>query len=128
MQLHRLSLSLCLSPFSNLLPVSCVLSSPAYRKCQPDDIHCGTPSQSVSVNGRVADICVPKEKKCDGYLDCRTGVDEEGCPGIACQLDQFRCANGLRCIDTTLKCNHKNDCGDNSDEQNCSKYGVSGSG
>lgn len=90
-----------------------------YRKCQLDDIHCGTPSQSVSVNGRVADICVPKEKKCDGYMDCRTGVDEEGCPGIACQLDQFRCASGLRCIETALKCNHKNDCGDNSDEQNC---------
>lgn len=64
---------------------------------------------------------MPKEKKCDGYLDCRSHRDEEGCPGIPCRLDQFRCASGQRCIDQTLKCNHKNDCGDNSDEQGCSK-------
>ncbi|XP_041779439.1 low-density lipoprotein receptor-related protein 2 [Anopheles merus] len=90
-----------------------------YRKCQTDDIRCGAPSLGVSLNGRVAEICVPKEKRCDGYLDCRTGKDEEGCPGTACRLDQFRCANGVRCIDTALKCNHKNDCGDNSDEVGC---------
>uniref|UniRef100_A0A182SFA5 Uncharacterized protein n=1 Tax=Anopheles maculatus TaxID=74869 RepID=A0A182SFA5_9DIPT len=93
-----------------------------YRKCQQDDIRCGTPSLGVSLNGRVAEICVPKEKRCDGYLDCRTGKDEEGCTGTACRLDQFRCANGVRCIDTSLKCNHKNDCGDNSDEVGCSKF------
>lgn len=74
------------------------------------------------MNGRVADPCVPKEKKCDGYLDCRSGKDEEGCTGIACRLDQFRCANGQKCIDSALKCNHKNDCQDNSDEQSCCKY------
>lgn len=65
---------------------------------------------------------MPKEKKCDGYLDCRSGRDEEGClSGVACRLDQFRCADGRHCIDSSLKCNHKNDCGDNSDEQGCSK-------
>lgn len=95
----------------------------AYRKCQPDDIHCGMPSNVTSLNtgGKLADPCVPAEKKCDGYLDCRSGKDEEGCSGIACRLDQFRCANGNRCIDAALKCNHKNDCGDNSDEAACSK-------
>lgn len=73
------------------------------------------------ISGRAADPCVPKEKKCDGYFDCRSGKDEEGCSGIACRLDQFRCGNGARCIDSSLKCNHKNDCGDNSDENGCSK-------
>lgn len=95
----------------------------AYRKCQPDDIHCGMPSNvtGLTPGGKQADPCVPPEKKCDGYLDCRSGKDEEGCSGIACRLDQFRCANGNRCIDAALKCNHKNDCGDNSDEAACSK-------
>ena len=65
---------------------------------------------------------MPKEKRCDGYLDCRNGRDEEGCSGISCRLDQFRCANGLKCIDAAFKCNHKDDCGDKSDEQGCSKY------
>lgn len=65
---------------------------------------------------------MPKEKKCDGYLDCRSGRDEDGCVnGAKCRLDQFRCANGQKCIDATLKCNHKSDCEDNSDEQGCSK-------
>lgn len=96
----------------------------AFRKCQPDDIHCGLPGNATGVNsanGKVADPCVPQEKKCDGYFDCRSGKDEEGCTGIACRLDQFRCANGARCIDAALKCNHRNDCGDNSDEAACSK-------
>lgn len=73
------------------------------------------------MGGKPADPCVPKEKKCDGYLDCRSGKDEEGCPGVSCRLDQFRCAEGNKCIDATLKCNHRDDCGDNSDEHNCSK-------
>ena len=96
----------------------------AYRKCQPDDLHCGLPSNLTSLNtgGKQSDPCVPPEKKCDGYLDCRSGKDEEGCTGISCRLDQFRCANGNRCIDNALKCNHKNDCGDNSDETACSKF------
>ncbi|XP_055683188.1 low-density lipoprotein receptor-related protein 2 [Lutzomyia longipalpis] len=94
-----------------------------YRKCLQDDIHCGPApeGQQATVSGsHVTDLCVPKEKKCDGYLDCRSGRDEEGCPGVSCRLDQFRCANGQRCLDLQLKCDHKNDCGDNSDEQGCS--------
>ncbi|KAF4524940.1 hypothetical protein B566_EDAN012696, partial [Ephemera danica] len=65
---------------------------------------------------------MPKSKRCDGYFDCRSRKDEEGCDattGVACQLDQFRCANGARCIDASQKCNHRNDCGDNSDEEGC---------
>jgi hypothetical protein len=99
---------------------------PDYRKCQTDDIRCGLPANatgSVS-NGKQLDICVPQEKKCDGYFDCRSGKDEDSCPGTSCRLDQFRCANGARCIDASLKCNHKNDCGDNSDEAACSKFSI----
>lgn len=99
-------------------------NSAAYRKCQGDDIRCGPAPEgrpAGSGSGGRSDICVPKEKKCDGYMDCRSGKDEEGCSGVACHLDQFRCANGQRCLDAAQKCDHKNDCGDNSDEQGCSK-------
>lgn len=65
---------------------------------------------------------MPKDKKCNGYFDCRSQKDEEGCPGTSCRLDQFRCADGKKCIDMTLKCNHKSDCADNSDEQGCSMF------
>jgi len=83
-----------------------------YRKCQDSDFRCGPEGKAP---------CVPKEKRCDGYYDCRSQRDEEGCAqtGAVCNLDQFRCANGQRCIEESLKCNHKNDCGDNSDEEKC---------
>lgn len=51
----------------------------AYRKCQADDFHCG-PAPSTSASSSVpstmmattsSDLCIPKEKRCDGYLDCR---------------------------------------------------------
>lgn len=80
------------------------------------------PSTTPAKNGLTSDLCVPKEKKCDGYLDCRSGHDEDGCTGAKCRLDQFRCANGQKCIENALKCNHKNDCDDGSDEMACSKY------
>lgn len=91
-----------------------------YRKCQEDDFHCGSDGNT----GRSHDMCIPKEKRCDGYTDCRNSKDEQGCGGngVACPLDKYRCANGQRCIDTSLKCDYKNDCGDNSDEVGCSKY------
>lgn len=97
----------------------------AYRKCQTTDVFCNQPGGLPPSDGsRLSGPCVPMEKRCDGYLDCRNGRDEEGCKGTACRLDQFRCANGLKCISASLKCNHKDDCGDNSDEQGCSKYSL----
>lgn len=87
----------------------------AYRKCQEGDFHCQSDTSPP---------CLPKEKKCDGYFDCRNRRDEEGCGpnhGVSCSLNQFRCANGQRCVDAFQKCNHRNDCGDNSDEEGCSE-------
>lgn len=87
-----------------------------YRTCQSTDFHC-----EKGVNP----ICIPKEKQCNGYYDCRNKRDEENCTSSnvsnPCSLDQFRCANGQKCIDPKLKCDHNNDCGDQSDELDCSK-------
>jgi hypothetical protein len=47
----------------------------AYRKCIADDIHCGPPVNADGATipgtsgGRIADPCVPKEKKCDGKVE-----------------------------------------------------------
>ena len=37
----------------------------------------------------------------------------------ACQLNEFRCTRDGRCIDENKKCDHWDDCGDNSDEKDC---------
>ena len=64
-----------------------------------------------------------KAKRCDGYYDCRDKSDEsDGCAGIACELGQFRCKDGNKCIAKYQKCNHRNECDDASDEENCSEY------
>jgi len=87
----------------------------AYRKCQPDDFRCV---------GTTPELCIPKEKKCDGYLDCRNGRDEERCENNmkpACRLDQFRCNTTQRCVEQNVRCDHRDDCGDNSDEDHCSE-------
>ena len=65
---------------------------------------------------------MPKDKKCDGYFDCRDKSDEAGCSGTSCDLSQFRCANGEKCIAEFQKCNHRKECTDGSDEKECSKY------
>ena len=83
-----------------------------YRTCQEDDIKCG--------NG----LCVPTEKSCDGYFDCRDKKDEEGCEGTSCDLSEFRCANGEKCIAEFQKCNHRKECTDGSDESDCSKLKI----
>ena len=38
-----------------------------------------------------------------------------------CGAKQYVCENG-RCIDLNARCDGKNDCSDNSDEQNCGTF------
>ena len=40
---------------------------------------------------------------------------------LACDSMDFQCSNG-KCIHLGSKCDNKDDCGDNSDEENCGMY------
>ena len=40
----------------------------------------------------------------------------------ACGSGQFLCSDGVKCISGYKRCNWNNDCGDFSDEIDCSKY------
>uniref|UniRef100_A0A8C5MNC8 LDL receptor related protein 3 n=1 Tax=Leptobrachium leishanense TaxID=445787 RepID=A0A8C5MNC8_9ANUR len=46
------------------------------------------------------------------YIRGKTGL-------TSCPADEFLCGNG-KCIPNTWKCNYADECGDNSDERNCS--------
>lgn len=57
-------------------------------------------------------------QRCDTYIDCPDGSDEDGC---TCDIDQFTCSNG-HCIDEHLRCDGKVDClDDGSDEEHCGR-------
>ncbi|KAL1509813.1 hypothetical protein ABEB36_004494 [Hypothenemus hampei] len=96
--------------------------------CSEVQFSCGPPTNR----------CIFKTWVCDGDLDCADGRDEANCtatvkpdqskPNIdafasknrSCQDWMFKCGND-RCIPTWWKCDEVDDCGDGSDEVNCSK-------
>jgi len=43
---------------------------------------------------------------------------------VACDVDQYSCVGGWRCILQQFVCDGNNDCGDFSDESNCSKLFI----
>ncbi|XP_070794996.1 complement component C6-like [Pituophis catenifer annectens] len=62
-----------------------------------------------------------------GQASCGQMVDDRPCfPQKLCNIEEVNCGNKFqcdsgRCIARKLECNGENDCGDNSDEQNCRK-------
>ena len=40
------------------------------------------------------DFCIPLEHKCDKFVDCTDGSDENGACDYLCAVGEFACANG----------------------------------
>ncbi|CAB4042684.1 low-density lipo receptor-related 2 isoform X2, partial [Paramuricea clavata] len=78
-------------------------------RCPSDKFQCRTTLQ-----------CIPLEVKCNGEADCPDGSDElpSECKTTCKDLGMFECDNG-RCINKTLVCDRRWDCGDSSDEECC---------
>ncbi|XP_052225049.1 low-density lipoprotein receptor-related protein 12-like [Dreissena polymorpha] len=83
--------------------------------CQYRDQHyCGLQTQ-----------CYKFSERCNGIAKCPNYADENGCSPNQCgsQNGTFLCDN-RRCIYESWTCDHHDDCGDMSDEQNCSGLGT----
>ena len=77
--------------------------------------------------GHGDDKCIPLTWKCDGEADCKNRADEPAsCPPTNCRTGQVMCRNG-NCISPSTICDTYDDCGDRSDETNCTERQCSSS-
>lgn len=77
-------------------------------------------------------LCLNILQLCNGFNDCGPNDSSDEhlsmCSSFSeygdCASDQFKCANG-KCVNATVACDRKDDCGDASDEIGCCKLMIS---
>ena len=101
--------------------------------CPPElvEIYCAE-DQFACINecNVFLNICIPKEKKCNGNPECPNGKDEEGCVDT-CNAEEVQCIheNGkklpLNCILPAKHCDGISDCQSNGeDEMGCFPWWI----
>ncbi len=111
---HKSSSGVSCQCYEGRYPIDGKRCSSSKIKCQDDnEFQCGQTLNSHP-------ICIPYNLTCNGISNCPDGSDEESryCAIRKCKSGFFQCANN-RCVSPTSKCDHKDDCGDFSDEVNC---------
>ncbi|VVC91851.1 unnamed protein product [Leptidea sinapis] len=89
----------------------------SYKNTSCDTLCLGGPGKTFSC------LCPDGFKKVNGKCMCLNGMEPSAnmtCMKISgtCTPNEFTCKNGM-CINSTLRCNGYNDCGDQSDESGC---------
>ena len=62
--------------------------------------------------------CIFIGSSCDQIQTCSDGSDKQDC-AKTCLEDEFKCKDGLKCIEKEWRCDGEGDCFDGSDEDNC---------
>ncbi|KAM9841146.1 complement component C6 [Aulostomus maculatus] len=100
-------------------PINCLLTDfGPWSDCSPcakKQLRTRSVQQPSQFGGSACSAELAEERPCHPSTECQLAPID--CGG------NFKCDNG-RCINSTLTCNRQNDCGDNSDERECSDFTV----
>ncbi|XP_071952274.1 uncharacterized protein [Antedon mediterranea] len=87
-------------------------------KVGPASENCACPGEFPCTDGS----CIPTYLRCDGTVNCISGIDEVDCPtNQGCEETEYTCDGGTTCIPFSLVCNFENDCSDGKDEVDCTQ-------
>ncbi|XP_033502624.2 complement component C6 isoform X2 [Epinephelus lanceolatus] len=104
---------------SQACPINCMLTEfGPWSDCSPcakKQLRTRSVQRPSQFGGSACSVELTEERPCHPSTECKL-------PPVECK-DNFKCDNG-RCINSTLTCNKQNDCGDNTDEKDCSRFQI----
>ena len=102
--------------------------------CPPQKVktYCNSSEEFACINeyNVFLNVCIPKEKECNGNSDCPNGKDEDGCVDT-CNAEEVQCIHEnnkklpLKCILPAKQCDGISDCELNGeDEMGCFPWWI----